>query len=338
MSKILVTGGLGFIGSTAIKMILSKTHDEVLNIDKHSYASMPEALNRVESSSRYSFLKIDISQYELTKKVIADYAPDVILHIAAESLVDNSINSPKEFIESNITGTYNLLQAANELWTDEDRLNKKFIHVSTDEVYGSLEQNEAPFTESAKYSPNSPYSASKASSDMLARAWYKTFGIPVIITNCSNNYGPWQFPEKLIPVVIKKALNHEKIPIYGDGLNIRDWLFVEDHAAALINIYQNGEAGEKYNIGGNNEISNLDLVEKICAILDEVSPSMNIPKYSQLISFVRDRPGHDVRYAIDANKIAKELNFIPSIEIDAGLMKTVQWYVKNKDWLNQKSS
>jgi dTDP-glucose 4,6-dehydratase len=338
MSKILVTGGLGFIGSTAIKMILSKTHDEVLNIDKHSYASMPEALNLVESSSRYSFLKIDISQYELTKKVIADYAPDVILHLAAESHVDNSINSPKEFIESNIIGTYNLLQAANELWTDEDRLNKKFIHVSTDEVYGSLEQNEAPFTESTKYSPNSPYSASKASSDMLARAWYKTFGIPVIITNCSNNYGPWQFPEKLIPVVIKKALNHEKIPIYGDGLNIRDWLFVGDHAAALINVYQNGEAGEKYNIGGNNEISNLDLVEKICAILDEVSPSMNIPKYSQLISFVRDRPGHDVRYAIDAKKIAKELNFIPSIEIDAGLMKTVQWYVKNKDWLNQKSS
>lgn len=338
MSKILVTGGLGFIGSTAIKMILSKTHDEVLNIDKHSYASMPEALNLVESSSRYSFLKIDISQYELTKKVIADYAPDVILHLAAESHVDNSINSPKEFIESNIIGTYNLLQAANELWTDEDRLNKKFIHVSTDEVYGSLEQNEAPFTESTKYSPNSPYSASKASSDMLARAWYKTFGIPVIITNCSNNYGPWQFPEKLIPVVIKKALNHEKIPIYGDGLNIRDWLFVEDHTAALINVYQNGEAGEKYNIGGNNEISNLDLVEKVCAILDEVSPSMNIPKYSQLISFVRDRPGHDVRYAIDAKKIAKELNFIPSIEIDAGLMKTVQWYVKNKDWLNHKSS
>jgi len=338
MSKILVTGGLGFIGSTAIKMILSKTHDEVLNIDKHSYASMPEALDLVESSSRYSFLKIDIGQYEFTKKVIADYVPDVILHLAAESHVDNSINSPKEFIESNIIGTYNLLQATNELWTDKDRLNKKFIHVSTDEVYGSLEQNEAPFTESAKYSPNSPYSASKASSDMLARAWYKTFGIPVIITNCSNNYGPWQFPEKLIPVVIKKALNHEKIPIYGDGLNIRDWLFVEDHAAALINIYQNGEAGEKYNIGGNNEISNLDLVEKICAILDEVSPSINIPKYSQLISFVRDRPGHDLRYAIDATKIAKELNFIPSIEIDAGLMKTVQWYVKNKDWLNQKSS
>ena len=338
MSKILVTGGLGFIGSTAIKMILSQTHDEVLNIDKHSYASMPEALDLVESISRYSFLKIDIGQYELTKKVIADYVPDVILHLAAESHVDNSISSPKEFIESNIIGTYNLLQAANELWTDEDRLNKKFIHVSTDEVYGSLEQNEAPFTESTKYSPNSPYSASKASSDMLARAWYKTFGIPVIITNCSNNYGPWQFPEKLIPVVIKKALNHEKIPIYGDGLNIRDWLFVEDHAAALINIYQNGEAGKKYNIGGNNEISNLDLVEKICAILDEVSPSMNIPKYSQLISFVRDRPGHDLRYAIDATKIAKELNFIPSIEIDAGLMKTVQWYVKNKDWLNQKSS
>ena len=338
MSKILVTGGLGFIGSTAIKMILSKTHDEVLNIDKHSYASMPEALDLVESSSRYSFLKIDIGQYELTKKVIADYVPDVILHLAAESHVDNSINSPKEFIESNIIGTYNLLQAANELWTDKDRLNKKFIHVSTDEVYGSLEQNEAPFTESSKYSPNSPYSASKASSDMLARAWYKTFGTPVIITNCSNNYGPWQFPEKLIPVVIKKALNHEKIPIYGDGLNIRDWLFVEDHAAALINIYQNGEAGEKYNIGGNNEISNLDLVEKICAILDEVSPSMNIPKYIQLISFVRDRPGHDLRYAIDATKIAKELNFIPSIEVDAGLMKTVQWYVKNKDWLNQKSS
>ena len=338
MSKILVTGGLGFIGSTAIKMILSQTHDEVLNIDKHSYASMPEALDLVESISRYSFLKIDIGQYELTKKVIADYLPDVILHLAAESHVDNSISSPKEFIESNIIGTYNLLQAANELWTDEDRLNKKFIHVSTDEVYGSLEQNEAPFTESTKYSPNSPYSASKASSDMLARAWYKTFGIPVIITNCSNNYGPWQFPEKLIPVVIKKALNHEKIPIYGDGLNIRDWLFVEDHAAALINIYQNGEAGKKYNIGGNNEISNLDLVEKICAILDEVSPSMNIPKYSQLISFVRDRPGHDLRYAIDATKIAKELNFIPSIEIDAGLMKTVQWYVKNKDWLNQKSS
>jgi len=338
MSKILVTGGLGFIGSTAIKMILSRTHDEVLNIDKHSYASMPEALDLVESSSRYSFLKIDLGQYELTKKVITDYVPDVILHLAAESHVDNSINSPKEFIESNIIGTYNLLQAANELWTDEDRLNKKFIHVSTDEVYGSLEQNEAPFTESAKYSPNSPYSASKASSDMLARAWYKTFGIPVIITNCSNNYGPWQFPEKLIPVVIKKALNHEKIPIYGDGLNIRDWLFVEDHAAALVNIYQNGEAGEKYNIGGNNEISNLDLVEKICAILDEVSPSMNIPKYNQLISFVRDRPGHDLRYAIDAKKIAKELNFIPSIEIEAGLVKTVQWYVKNKDWLNQKSS
>jgi len=338
MSKILVTGGLGFIGSTAIKMILSRTHDEVLNIDKHSYASMPEALDLVESSSRYSFLKIDIGQYELTKKVITDYVPDVILHLAAESHVDNSINSPKEFIESNIIGTYNLLQAANELWTDEDRLNKKFIHASTDEVYGSLEQNEAPFTESSQYTPNSPYAASKASADMLARAWYKTFGIPVIITNCSNNYGPWQFPEKLIPVVIKKALDHEKIPIYGDGLNIRDWLFVEDHTAALINIYQNGEAGEKYNIGGNNEISNLDLVEKICAILDEVSPSMNIPKYSQLISFVRDRPGHDLRYAIDAKKIAKELNFIPSIEIDAGLMKTVQWYVKNKDWLNQKSS
>jgi dTDP-glucose 4,6-dehydratase len=338
MSKILVTGGLGFIGSTVIKMILSNTNDDVLNIDKDSYASIPEALAEIEGSSKYSYKKIDISQYQLTKEIIADFVPDIILHLAAESHVDNSIHSPKEFIESNIIGTYNLLQATNELWGEKDKIDKKFIHVSTDEVYGSLGKDEAPFNESTPYSPNSPYSASKASSDMLVRAWHKTFGIPSIITNCSNNFGPWQFPEKLIPVVIKKALNHEKIPIYGNGENIRDWLFVEDHAAALINVYQNGKAGEKYNIGGNNEVANLDLVKKICALLDEVSPSIKIPKYGQLISFVSDRPGHDLRYAIDSKKILTELNFIPKVAIDAGLMRTVKWYVENKDWLNQKSN
>jgi len=338
MKKILVTGGLGFIGSTVIKMIISNTEDKVLNIDKNSYASMPEALQSVQDDPRYVFQKINISDFQQTKEAIATFLPDVILHLAAESHVDNSINSPREFIESNIIGTYNLLQSFNELWTDEERLSKKFIHVSTDEVYGSLKQDDAPFTESTKYSPNSPYSASKASSDMLVRAWYKTFNIPAIITNCSNNYGPWQFPEKLIPVVIHKALNHKNIPIYGDGLNIRDWLFVEDHAAALIKVYQNGRVGEKYNIGGNNEVSNIDLVHKICALLDRISPSSDIPKYSDLISFVVDRPGHDLRYAIDAKKILKDLNFKPQVGINDGLMQTVKWYVENQDWLNNKAN
>ncbi|MDB9897660.1 dTDP-glucose 4,6-dehydratase [Gammaproteobacteria bacterium] len=338
MKKILVTGGLGFIGSTVIKMILSNTQDKVLNIDKHSYASMPEALESVQDDPRYTFHKINISDFQQTKEAIVNFFPDIILHLAAESHVDNSIHSPREFIESNIIGTYNLLQSVNELWTDEERISKKFIHVSTDEVYGSLKQHDAPFTELTKYSPNSPYSASKASSDMLVRAWHKTFNIPAIITNCSNNYGPWQFPEKLIPVVIHKALNHENIPIYGDGLNIRDWLFVEDHAAALINVYQNGQAGERYNIGGNNEVSNLDLVYKICALLDEIYPSSDIPKYSDLISFIVDRPGHDRRYAIDAKKILKELGFKPQVGIDDGLMQTVKWYVKNKDWLHNKAN
>jgi len=337
MKKILVTGGLGFIGSSVIKMILSNSQYQVINIDKKSYASMPEALIDIQSHPNYSFHEVNICNFKKTQEIISKYFPDIILHLAAESHVDNSIHSPKVFIESNIIGTFNLLQSVNELWTAEDKLKKKFIHVSTDEVYGSLKKTDSPFSETTKYSPNSPYSASKASSDMLVRAWFKTFDIPAIITNCSNNYGPWQFPEKLIPVVIHKALNHENIPIYGNGLNIRDWLFVEDHASALIKVLEKGVPGEKYNIGGNNEVTNLDLVQKICTLLDTISPSKKISQYSNLITFVDDRPGHDLRYAIDATKIYDELGFSPRVQIDEGLMKTVQWFVENKNWLHEKS-
>ena len=337
MNKILVTGGLGFIGSTLIKKILSDTSDKILNIDKLSYASMPESLNEIKNDLRYSFKKIDICDLKALKDTLFTFSPNIIIHLAAESHVDNSISSPQEFIHTNIVGTYNLLEVSRELWKKEINEHNKFIHVSTDEVYGSLKNEDSPFDEENNYKPNSPYSASKASSDMLVRAWNKTFNLPCIITNCSNNYGPWQFPEKLIPVVIKSALNHQEIPIYGDGTNIRDWLYVEDHASALIQVYKTGKIGEKYNVGGNNEVSNIDLVNTICTILDEVKPSTKIKHYSELITYVTDRLGHDSRYAIDAQKILKELQFKPSVEIRDGLMKTVLWYVENIDWLNKKN-
>ena len=333
--KIIVTGGAGFIGSAVIRHIIKNTNNQVLNIDKLTYAGNLESLVNVENNPRYSFKKIDICDAEAVGHAFNDFQPDLIMHLAAESHVDRSIDGPAEFINTNIVGTYTLLEAARKYWQSLDDSKKstfRFHHISTDEVYGDLEGTTDLFTETTPYAPSSPYSASKASSDHLVRAWYRTYGLPVVITNCSNNYGPYHFPEKLIPLVILNALDGKPLPIYGQGDQIRDWLYVEDHARALYKVVTEGAIGETYNIGGHNEKQNIEVVKTICAILDELQPQSNSQPYESLITFVTDRPGHDVRYAIDATKIKNDLGWTPEETFDSGIRKTVEWYLNNLEW------
>lgn len=332
--NILVTGGAGFIGSAVVRLLIQQTDHRVINVDKLTYAANLDNLKSIDQSPRYTFIKADICDEPLMKELFQKHQPDAVIHLAAESHVDRSIDGPRVFMETNILGTYSLLQAARNVWKSwpEDRQQAfRFLHVSTDEVYGSL-GDEGYFTETTAYAPRSPYSASKASSDMLVRAWHHTFGLPVLVSNCSNNYGPYQFPEKLIPVIILNALKGLPLPVYGTGQNVRDWLYVEDHARALYLILQKGRVGETYNIGGHNEMKNLDLVREICRILDELIPDSVHSPHANLITFVPDRPGHDLRYAIDAGKIQRELGWTPSVTIQEGLRKTVQWYLDHRDW------
>lgn len=330
--KILVTGGAGFIGSTLIRHALSKGHS-VLNLDALTYAACDGSLVDIEKNEHYFFVKMDICDKERLTNIFAEQQPDVVMHLAAESHVDRSIDCPSDFINTNIIGTFNLLEVSRYYWEEKNRPKSfRFHHVSTDEVYGSLLDDPCTlFTEETPYNPRSPYSASKASSDHLVRAWHETYGLPVLVTNCSNNYGPYQFPEKLIPVVILNALAQKPLPIYGDGSNIRDWLYVGDHADALLRVLQEGQVGRTYNIGGNNEFTNLQLVKTLCAILDRLSPRGS-GIYEELIHFVSDRPGHDARYAIDAGRIKQELGWEPSVSVEEGLEKTVRWYLENVDW------
>lgn len=333
--KILVTGGAGFIGSAVIRNIIQNTQDEVLNIDKLTYAGNLESLAEVDESKRYQFKQIDICNESELTSAFNEFKPDLVMHLAAESHVDRSIDGPAEFITTNIVGTYTLLEVARKYWMQLDDIAKaqfKFHHISTDEVYGDLEGTTDLFTETTSYAPSSPYSASKASSDHLVRAWHRTYGLPTIVTNCSNNYGPYHFPEKLIPLVILNALDGKSLPIYGKGDQIRDWLFVEDHARALYKVVTEGKVGETYNIGGHNEKQNIDVVKIICKILDELKPQKNQQPYESLITFVKDRPGHDLRYAIDATKIAHDLGWKPEETFETGIRKTVEWYLNNLEW------
>jgi dTDP-glucose 4,6-dehydratase len=327
--KILVTGGAGFIGSAVVRHAIRAGH-AVVNLDALTYAANLENVRLVANSPHYSFIKADIRDRAALDSVFAEHAPDAVMHLAAESHVDRSIDGPGDFIETNITGTFNLLEAARAYWIRTGRPEGfRFHHISTDEVYGTLGAT-GQFTEDTPYAPNSPYSASKAASDHLVRAWHETYGLPVLVTNCSNNYGPYHFPEKLIPVVILKALAGEPIPVYGAGENIRDWLYVEDHADALLTVLEKGAVGRTYNIGGENERRNIDLVRTICTILDELRPAAR--PYADQISFVTDRPGHDLRYAIDPARIRTELGWRPSVTVEQGLERTVQWYLDNEDW------
>lgn len=335
--KIMVTGGAGFIGSALIRHIIKNTQDDVLNVDKLTYAGNLESLVEVESSPRYQFAQVDICNDEAIKAAIQEYKPDAIMHLAAESHVDRSIDGPSEFIKTNIIGTYQLLEATRYYWlnlTKEAQASFRFHHISTDEVYGDLHGEDDLFIETTPYAPSSPYSASKASSDHLVRAWHRTYNLPTIVSNCSNNYGPYHFPEKLIPLMILNALEGKPLPVYGDGMQIRDWLFVEDHARALYCVVTKGKVGETYNIGGHNEKANIDVVKTICKLLEELAPSkpVNIPSYESLITFVQDRPGHDLRYAIDASKMKCELNWVPQETFESGIRKTVKWYLNNRDW------
>lgn len=335
--KILVTGGAGFIGSAVVRHIINHTQDTVINLDKLTYAGNLESLSEISNNERYFFEQVDICDRSELERVFTEYQPDAVMHLAAESHVDRSIDGPAAFIETNIVGTYTLLEVARAYWNQLDTDGKaafRFHHISTDEVYGDLEGTDDLFTEGTSYAPSSPYSASKASSDHLVRAWLRTYGFPTIVTNCSNNYGPYHFPEKLIPLMILNALKGKPLPVYGDGMQIRDWLFVEDHAKALYKVVTEGVVGETYNIGGHNEKANIDVVKTICAILEELVPSKpeGIARYQDLITYVKDRPGHDVRYAIDAAKIERELNWVPEETFETGLRKTVEWYLTNKEW------
>ena len=333
--NILVTGGAGFIGSAVIRYLINETNNNVLNIDKLTYAGNLESLDTISSNPRYQFLHADICDKVAMTKAFDDFEPDIVMHLAAESHVDRSIDGPMDFIQTNIIGTYNLLDVARNYWqnlTEDKKTSFRFHHISTDEVYGDLEGTDDLFTEATPYSPSSPYSASKASSDHLVRAWHRTYGLPVVVTNCSNNYGPYHFPEKLIPLVILNALDGKPLPVYGDGKQIRDWLYVEDHARALYLVATTAKVGETYNIGGHNEKQNIDVVKTICTILDNIKPRTDGQSYAQQITFVKDRPGHDLRYAIDASKINKELGWQPQETFESGIQKTVEWYLNNLEW------
>ena len=335
--NILVTGGAGFIGSALVRKILQDSTHRVCNLDKLTYAGNLDSLISAENSSRYQFAQVDICDYKAVTDVFAKFQPDIIMHLAAESHVDRSIEGPDAFIQTNIVGTFNLLEVAREYWLALNSIRRgdfRFHHVSTDEVYGDLSGTGDLFTEETPYAPSSPYSASKASSDHLVRAWFRTYGLPVVLTNCSNNYGPFHFPEKLIPHVILQALHGEQLPIYGDGSQVRDWLYVEDHAGALLAVATKGLTGETYNIGGHNEKTNLEVVHEICHLLEELAPEKptGVGRYQDLITYVTDRPGHDARYAIDASKIERELGWVPEETFQSGLRKTVQWYLNNKVW------
>ncbi|WPZ31532.1 dTDP-glucose 4,6-dehydratase (plasmid) [Sulfitobacter sp. OXR-159] len=329
--KVLVTGGAGFIGSAVVRQAIAAGH-EVVNLDALTYAACIENVASVADNPLYIFEHADIRDRAALERIFAKHQPDAVMHLAAESHVDRSIDGPGAFIETNITGTYNMLEEARAYWVSQGHSESfRFHHISTDEVFGSLPDDPAvKFTETTPYDPRSPYSASKAASDHLVRAWHETYGLPVVLSNCSNNYGPYHFPEKLVPVIILNALAGKPLPIYGNGSNIRDWLYVEDHADALLTVLSNGEIGRSYNIGGENERSNLDLVQTLCAILDELRPA-NRP-YAELITYVADRPGHDARYAIDPSRIRDELGWRPSVTVEEGLRRTVQWYLDNEEW------
>ncbi|WP_284888345.1 dTDP-glucose 4,6-dehydratase [Acinetobacter variabilis] len=333
--NILVTGGAGFIGSAVIRHLINETEHHVLNVDKLTYAGNLESLISVSDHPRYQFTQTDICDHVSLTRLFLEFQPDIVMHLAAESHVDRSIDRPAEFINTNIVGTYTLLEVARKYWQNLSTIKKsrfKFHHISTDEVYGDLEGTTDLFTETTPYLPSSPYSASKASSDHLVRAWHRTYGLPVVITNCSNNYGPYHFPEKLIPLMILNALDGKSLPVYGNGQQIRDWLFVEDHARALYQVATEGIVGETYNIGGHNEKQNIEVVKTICKILDELKPRLEGKTYASLITFVNDRPGHDLRYAIDASKIERELGWKPQESFETGIRKTVQWYLNNLEW------
>lgn len=338
--KVLLTGGAGFIGSAVVRHIIADTQASVVNVDKLTYAGNLASVASVADNARYSFEQVDICNRAELERVFAQHQPDVVMHLAAESHVDRSIDGPAAFIETNIVGTYTLLEVARSYWNGLEAQRKtafRFHHISTDEVYGDLHGTDDLFTETTPYAPSSPYSASKASSDHLVRAWHRTYGLPVLITNCSNNYGPYHFPEKLIPLVILNALAGKPLPVYGKGNQIRDWLYVEDHARALYKVVTAGKVGETYNIGGHNEKQNIDVVQAICALMDELVPMHDRghplnTKHSSLITYVQDRPGHDLRYAIDASKIERELGWKPEESFDSGLRKTVQWFLANNSW------
>ncbi|MCH2556040.1 MAG: dTDP-glucose 4,6-dehydratase [Alcanivorax sp.] len=339
--KLLVTGGAGFIGSAVVRHIIGNTGNSVVNVDKLTYAGNLESLATVSTDGRYQFEHVDICDRASLERVFSEHKPDAVMHLAAESHVDRSIDGPAAFIETNIIGTYTLLEVCRHYWNgleDEQRSRFRLHHVSTDEVYGDLEGPDGLFTELTSYAPSSPYSASKASSDHLVRAWNRTYGLPVVVTNCSNNYGPYHFPEKLIPLMILNALEGKPLPVYGKGNQIRDWLYVEDHARALYKVVTEGAVGETYNIGGHNEMQNIEVVHTLCDLLQELVPPgdnarlESVNHYRDLITFVKDRPGHDLRYAIDAGKIDRELGWVPQETFETGLKKTVQWYLDNHDW------
>lgn len=333
--KILVTGGAGFIGSAVIRQIIRNTNDSVVNLDKLTYAGNLESLADIIGSERYAFEQVDICDRAEVERVFREHHPDAVMHLAAESHVDRSIDGPAAFIETNIVGTYTLLEVARQYWQGLDDSRKagfRFHHISTDEVYGDLDDPAELFIEATPYAPSSPYSASKASSDHLVRAWSRTYGLPTLITNCSNNYGPYHFPEKLVPLIILNALEGKPLPVYGKGDQIRDWLHVEDHARALYKVVTEGELGETYNIGGHNEKKNIEVVHALCALLDELRPDSPHCPHASLITHVQDRPGHDLRYAIDASKIQRELNWTPIETFESGIRKTVEWYLNNLQW------
>jgi len=332
--SILVTGGAGFIGSNFILDLLASEKTRVINLDKLTYAGNPANLATLENDPRYAFVRGDICDLPLVRKVFATHRPWAVVHLAAESHVDRSIQGADDFIRTNIQGTFYLLQAAREFWQDlagAEKENFRFLHVSTDEVYGSLGSTDPAFTENSRYAPNSPYSASKAASDHLVRAFHQTYGLPVLTTNCSNNYGPYQFPEKLVPLMIHNAIGGKPLPVYGDGLYVRDWLYVSDHCEALRRLLHRGTVGQTYNIGGGSGKSNIEVVREICGLLQELRPG---PKYETLISYVQDRPGHDRRYAIDSSKIRTEIGWVPQHSFSSGLRKTVQWYLHNQEWIS----
>ena len=332
--RVFVTGGAGFIGSALVRHLIANSPHEVLNLDKLTYAGVLESLDEVADDPRYRFVRGDICDGPLVRCLLAEFQPDVIAHLAAESHVDRSIDGPADFIDTNIVGTFSMLEQALDYWRGLDPERQKslrFHHISTDEVFGSL-GIEGHFTEETPYDPRSPYSASKAASDHLVRAWGHTFGLPVLVTNCSNNYGPYHFPEKLIPLVIIRALGGQELPVYGDGSNVRDWLFVEDHARALATVFEKGEPGETYNVGGNSERKNIEVVRAICAALDRRQPRADGASYAEQIQFVSDRPGHDQRYAIDASKIRDELGWEPEVTFEEGIDRTVDWYLERRDW------